>query len=91
MPALIVDIAVLYDNILSVENDISTSQKYDSELDIMMSSISTSISPNTFRDTVNSSVIIDLPMEVNRGHQVKNIASSQMNDRHHIVTPKSLA
>lgn len=80
----------LHDNISTTENNINSPQKHDSEFSIMMSSVSTSISPNTFRDAAISTATVDLTAEGSRCHQVKNIASSQMNDIHHTVTPESL-
>ena len=44
----------LFDNISSINNNVSSPQKYDSEFDIMMSSISTSLSPNTLSNDVGS-------------------------------------
>ena len=81
----------LLDNISSIKNNVNCSQKYNSDFNIMMASISTSLSPNTFRDDVISIVNADLPKEGNKGHQAKNIVASQMNARHHAVTPESLA
>ena len=59
-----------------MKHNISVSQTTNSEFNIMMSSISTSLSPNTLVEAVISTINVDLPPAPNRQHKIKCMSLS---------------
>ena len=81
----------LHYSLASIEHNVGLSQANNNEFNMMMASISIILSPRIFVDTVMSIANVELPLEHNRSHKVKSIASLQINNKHHLVTTEGLA